>query len=156
MILSRRRVLVLYDVDRMRVNDVRNFLDSYLCWKNIEGRWEMGTWEIGWGKKFAYEGELTAPQFKEVIVGLKKIIDHKKDGVLLLFRKIGPEKEGVIKVSRVRSVDNQVLESNEISVGKMPVPLWLQGIGAWEEKDTLYKVFSYFTWRCAMLSLGLG
>jgi hypothetical protein len=74
----------------------------------------------------------------------------------LLFRKIGQAKESTSGVSRVRSEDNKVLESHATKVRKIPAPLWVQGIGAWEKKETLSNLNSSLSWRFFMHDLGLG
>jgi hypothetical protein len=103
-----------------------------------------GTWvprrEVR-GKTHAFEGALPESQYEDVIAGLKKILDPETDGVRVLFRKMDPETDGIIEVSAVRREDNTVLESQKVNVGTIPVPVWLQGIGAWKKKELLYTLF---------------
>ncbi len=59
--------IVVYDVDVSRVDRVHKFLRQYLFWI----------------QNSVFEGELTAQEFREVVRGLKSIIDESKDSVVI-------------------------------------------------------------------------
>ena len=62
-------VIIVYDIEQKRVAKVCKFLRRYL----------------NWVQNSVFEGEITPAKFKEVKIGLKKII--KKDSDSILFYK---------------------------------------------------------------------
>ncbi len=62
-------VIIVYDIEQKRVAKVCKFLRRYL----------------NWVQNSVFEGEITPAKFKEVGIGLKKII--KKDADSILFYK---------------------------------------------------------------------
>lgn len=60
-------VIVVYDVEVLRVNKIRIFLKSYL----------------NWIQNSVFEGELTRAQMREITDGIKHIIDAEKDFVVI-------------------------------------------------------------------------
>lgn len=99
-----------------------------------------------------FEGDLGEQQLTEVRTGLKGRVKHDQDGALVLWKEIGQDKEGVLIISKVRSQDLHVLEQHKINVGKISPPLWVQTIGAWEEKETLRKIVYSLTWKSTGLA----
>jgi len=128
-------VLVFYDVETARNEKVSKFLRRYL---NLR-------------EDCVFEGKLTKFKLDQVITGLKKIISEDRDGVLIFYKEIGKDKESVLVLSRIRSKDNRVLGSHEIGLGKVPAPLFVQPIGAWEEKEKLRSIVLALSWK----SIGL-
>jgi CRISPR-associated endonuclease Cas2 len=128
-------VLVFYDVERARIEKVSSFLREYLkCREDC-----------------IFEGKLTKSKLDQVITGLKNIISENRDGILIFYKEVGKDKESVLVISRIRSEDDRVLESHEIGLGKVPTPLFVQPIGAWQEKETLKNIVLALTWK----SIGL-
>lgn len=130
-----KHVLVFYDVETARIEKVNSFLIRYLKWR----------------ADCVFEGKLTKFKLDQVITGLKKIISEDRDGVLIFYKEIGKDKESVLVLSRIRSKDDRVLESHEVSLGKVPAPLFVQPIGAWEEKEKLRSIVLDLSWK----SIGL-
>jgi CRISPR-associated protein Cas2 len=133
------QVLVFYDVDVARIQEVDSFLGKYLHWR----------------KTNVFEGELTEARLEEVKIGLKKVLNQDKDGALVLYKETGQYKESVVVVSKVRNEDNRILDSHRIDLGKTPAPLFVQPIGAWEKKEHLRKIVHFLTWKSFFKSIGL-
>lgn len=68
-------VIIVYDVEEKRVGKVLKYLRKYLHWV----------------QNSVFEGELTDGKFKEVQMGLKKLIKVDQDSIL--FYKLRTEKE---------------------------------------------------------------
>lgn len=132
-------MLVFYDVDVARIQEVNSFLEKYLLWR----------------RNNVFEGELTEARLKEVKIGLKTMLNQDKDGALVLYKETGQYKESVVVVSKVRNEDNRILESHEIDLGKTPAPLFVQPIGAWKERETLRHIVYILTWKSFFKSIGL-
>lgn len=60
-------VIIVYDIDVERVNQVNKFLKIYLYWR----------------QNSVFEGELSQSQLEEVKAGLKEIIDENVDSVMI-------------------------------------------------------------------------
>lgn len=60
-------IIVVYDVEVERLNQVRNFLKLYL----------------NWVQNSVLEGEVTKSQMREIKSGIKEIIDENKDCVMI-------------------------------------------------------------------------
>ena len=67
-------VIIVYDIEQKRVAKVCNFLRRYLTWV----------------QNSVFEGETTDAKFKELKIGLKKIIKKDKDSIL--FYRLKDEK----------------------------------------------------------------
>ena len=59
-------VIIVYDVEQKRVNKVMKFLRRFLIWV----------------QNSVFEGETTEAKFKEIQIGLKKLIKQDKDSVV--------------------------------------------------------------------------
>lgn len=70
-------VIIVYDVDEKRVARICKFLRQYLHWV----------------QNSVFEGELTDGKFKEVQIGLKKLIKAEKDSILFYKLKASYEVE---------------------------------------------------------------
>lgn len=68
-------VIIVYDVEQKRVTKVMKFLRRYLTWV----------------QNSVFEGELTDAKFKELQIGIKKLIKKDKDSVL--FYKLSMQKD---------------------------------------------------------------
>ena len=68
-------VIIVYDVEQKRVTKVMKFLRRYLMWV----------------QNSVFEGEVTAAKFKEIQMGLKKLIKKDKDSVL--FYKLSQQRD---------------------------------------------------------------
>ena len=60
-------VIIVYDVSVERVNKVCQFLKKYL----------------NWIQNSVFEGELSEGELKKVEIGLKEIINHNEDSILI-------------------------------------------------------------------------
>ena len=60
-------VIICYDVGVERINRLRSFLRRYLYWV----------------QNSVFEGELTPSEFKKIDMEIKKIIDPKRDSVVI-------------------------------------------------------------------------
>ncbi len=67
-------VIIVYDIEQKRVAKVCKFLRRYLTWV----------------QNSVFEGEITPAKFKELKIGLKKIIKKDKDSIL--FYRLKDEK----------------------------------------------------------------
>jgi len=131
----RMHVLVFHDVEVARVRKTNAFIGKYL--KRRE--------------KSAFEGELTGSQLGEMRLGLKRTIEEDEDGVLIVYKETGQREDHVLVFSRVRSVDNRVLKSHKMSLGKVSPPVFAYAIGAWRAKKTLTDILFFM----ALKSIGL-
>ena len=68
-------VIIVYDVEQKRVTKVMKFLRRYLMWV----------------QNSVFEGEVTVAKFKEIQMGLKKLIKKDKDSVL--FYKLSQQQD---------------------------------------------------------------
>ena len=60
-------LVIVYDVNVNRVNNVNKFLKSYLHWQ----------------QNSVFEGKITKSQYTEIIEKLKKLIDDDEDSIII-------------------------------------------------------------------------
>lgn len=84
-------VIVVYDVNVDRVNDVKKFLRRYLTWI----------------QNSVFEGELTPADLKEVKMGLKDIINKEEDMIV------------IYRVPSEKALNREVMGTDKSSAGEI-------------------------------------
>ncbi len=60
-------IILVYDIDTKRVNDVNKFLKKYLYWR----------------QNSVFEGDIMNSQLEEIKNGLKELIDERIDSIVI-------------------------------------------------------------------------
>lgn len=84
-------VIVVYDINVERVNEVKKFLRRYLTWI----------------QNSVFEGELTPADLKEVKMGLKDIINKEEDMIV------------IYRVPSEKALNREVLGKDKSSTGEI-------------------------------------
>jgi CRISPR-associated protein Cas2 len=84
-------VIVVYDIEEKRITKVLKYLRGYL----------------NWVQNSVFEGELTQEKFKEVQIGIKKMIKTEKDSVI--FYQFSDESQVVKEVMGVEKSGTDVM-----------------------------------------------